>query len=99
MGTRSSGGLPVDVSRLGGAAALALLSVGAGGCFAFVTKEEGKQLQQEIATVRERNTKLEEDSAALKKQNEAADAELKKLRVQVDEATKVVTRNSADLGQ
>jgi tol-pal system protein YbgF len=65
------------------------------GCFAFVTKEEGRELKQQIDDVKTLSTKNELRAAELAKE---LDEQLKRLRLVVDEATKVVTRNSADVG-
>jgi tol-pal system protein YbgF len=65
------------------------------GCFAFVTKEEGRELKQQIDDVRTLSAKNELRAAELTKE---LDEQLKRLRLVVDEATKVVTRNSADVG-
>jgi tol-pal system protein YbgF len=59
------------------------------GCFAFMTKEEGRELKQEIEEAKLKNDELR------KQQQE----QLARLRTVVDEATKVTTRNSADVGQ
>jgi len=68
-------------------AALAL-----GGC---LTLEDGEKLRAEIKDVREQAAKNETKAAELATQ---MDDQLKRLRTVVDEATKVVTRNSADVG-
>lgn len=65
------------------------------GCFAFVTKEEGRELKQQIDDVKTLSAKNELRAAELAKE---LDEQLKRLRSVVDEATKVVTRNSADVG-
>jgi tol-pal system protein YbgF len=67
-----------------------------GGCFAFVTKEEGRELKQQLEDVRGQSAKNEVRAAELAKQ---LDAQLKRVKQVVDDATKVVTRNSADIGQ
>jgi tol-pal system protein YbgF len=71
------------------------LAVSLSGCFAFVTKEEGRELKQQIEDVRGMSAKNEVRAAELAKQ---LDEQLARLRAVVDEATKVVTRNSADVG-
>jgi tol-pal system protein YbgF len=76
-------------------AAVALLGATGSGCFAFVTKEEGRELKQQIEDVRTLSAKNELRAAELAKE---LDEQLKRLRSVVDEATKVVTRNSADVG-
>lgn len=65
------------------------------GCFAFMTKEEGRELKQQIDDVKNLTAKNEVHAAELAQQ---LDEQLKRLRTVVDEATKVVTRNSADVG-
>ena len=72
-----------------------LLSSTVAGCFAFTTKEEGRELKQQIDEVRTLSAKNELRAAELAKE---LDEQLKRLRTVVDEATKVVTRNSADVG-
>ena len=76
-------------------AAVALLALSTSGCFAFMTKEEGRELKQQIEDVRTLSAKNELRAAELAKE---LDDQLKRLRLVVDEATKVVTRNSADVG-
>jgi tol-pal system protein YbgF len=65
------------------------------GCFAFVTKEEGREIRQQIEDVKSMSAKNEVRAAELAKE---LDEQLRRLRGVVDEATKVVTRNSADVG-
>lgn len=74
---------------------LVIVATSASGCFAFMTKEEGREMKQQIEDVRTLSAKNELRAAELAKQ---LDDELKRLRLVVDEATKVVTRNSADVG-
>ena len=74
---------------------LLLFTASTSGCFAFVTKEEGRELKQQIDDVRTLSAKNELRAAELAKE---LDEQLKRLRLVVDEATKVVTRNSADVG-
>jgi tol-pal system protein YbgF len=76
-------------------AAVALLALSTSGCFAFMTKEEGRELKQQIDDVKNLTAKNEVHAAELAQQ---LDEQLKRLRTVVDEATKVVTRNSADVG-
>jgi tol-pal system protein YbgF len=76
-----------------GAALAGALSLS--GCFAFVTKEEGRELKQQIDDVKNMSAKNEVKAAELARQ---LDEQLKRLRSVVDDATKVVTRNSADVG-
>jgi tol-pal system protein YbgF len=72
-----------------------LAAMASSGCFAFVTKEEGRELKQQIDDVRTLSAKNELRAAELAKE---LDEQLHRLRSVVDEATKVVTRNSADVG-
>ena len=67
-----------------------------GGCFAFVTKEEGREMKEQLEEVKGRSAKNEAKAAELAKE---MDQQLRRLKQVVDEATKVVTRNSADVGQ
>jgi tol-pal system protein YbgF len=82
----------VRALRVGGAL---LVCASVSGCFAFVTKEEGRELKQQIDDVKTMSAKNEVRAAELAKE---LDEQLKRLRTVVDEATKVVTRNSADVG-
>lgn len=66
------------------------------GCFAFMTKEEGREMKQQLDEVKGLSAKNEVKAAELAKQ---MDTQLRRLKQVVDEATKVVTRNSADVGQ
>jgi tol-pal system protein YbgF len=74
---------------------LLLLSFTSAGCFAFMTKQEGKELKDQIDLVQNLSAKNEVRAGELAKQ---MDEQLKRLKQLVDEATKVVTRNSADVG-
>ncbi len=65
------------------------------GCFAFMTKQEGQEVKEQVAQVRAQSDKNEKRAADLSKQ---MDDQLQRLKTVVDEATKVVTRNSADVG-
>lgn len=76
------------------ASGLLLLST-VSGCFAFVTKEEGREIKQQIEDVKQMSAKNEVRAGQLAQE---LDEQLKRLRGVVDEATKVVTRNSADVG-
>ena len=80
------------VKRLGW---LLMIAASTSGCFAFMTKEEGREMKQQIEDVRTLSAKNELRAAELAKE---LDEQLKRLRTVVDEATKVVTRNSADVG-
>jgi tol-pal system protein YbgF len=70
----------------------------AGSLLAFagcLTLDDGEKLRAEIHDVRNQAAKNETKAAELASQ---MDDQLKRLRTVVDEATKVVTRNSADVG-
>ncbi|MDB4970687.1 MAG: hypothetical protein JWN44_6376 [Myxococcales bacterium] len=82
----------VSVVRVAG---VVLMAASVSGCFAFVTKEEGRELKAQIEEVKTLSAKNEVRAAELAKE---LDEQLKRLRTVVDEATKVVTRNSADVG-
>jgi tol-pal system protein YbgF len=71
-------------------AAVALLS-----CAGCLTLEDGEKLRAEIRDVRNQAAKNETKAADLAKE---MDEQLKRLKVVVEEATRVVTRNSADVG-
>ncbi len=74
--------------------ALAVFSVALVGC-SFLTKDDGQQMQKQIDDMRSQAQKHEEAQRELGKQ---LDAELKRMKQVVDDATKVITRNSADVG-
>jgi tol-pal system protein YbgF len=74
---------------------IVIVAASTSGCFAFMTKEEGKEMKQQIDDVRTLSAKNELRAAELAKE---LDEQLHRLRAVVDEATKVVTRNSADVG-
>ncbi len=80
------------VKRLG---LLVIVAASTSGCFAFMTKEEGKEMKQQIDDVRTLSAKNELRAAELAKE---LDEQLHRLRAVVDEATEVVARNSADVG-
>jgi tol-pal system protein YbgF len=71
---------------------LCALVIGGGGC---VTSYEGQQMRDQIEQVRNMSQANEQKAAELAK---SLDVQLKRLKEVVDEATKVVTRNSADVG-
>jgi tol-pal system protein YbgF len=75
-------------------AGVVLLAVALSGC-SHMTKEEGRALAQRIDDVKNLTAKNEVRAAQLAQQ---LDQQLRRLRAVVDEATKVVTRNSADVG-
>jgi tol-pal system protein YbgF len=72
-----------------------IFALACSGCFAFVTKQEGVELKQQIDEVRNMSTANEKKAADLSR---TMDLQLKRLKMVVDEATKVVERNSADVG-
>ena len=65
------------------------------GCFAFVTKEEGRELRQQIEDLKGISAKNEARAAELVKQ---MDTQLTRLKQGVEQANKLATRNSADVG-
>lgn len=67
---------------------VATLSVGATGCFWVTTKHEGKKLKTQVQGVEVRVTNYEGK----------LDSKLKKLQIVLDQATKILKRNSANLG-
>jgi tol-pal system protein YbgF len=71
---------------------LALCALVLGGC---VTSYEGQQMRDQIEQVRNMSQANEQKAAELAKQ---MDSQLKRLKEVVNEATNVVTRNSADVG-
>ncbi len=71
------------------------LALTATGCFAFVTKEEGDAMTKKIATLEAKNKQLESTLAELSGNTSAMQSKMQKA---VDEATKVLTRNNADVG-
>ena len=85
----------MTMKRMGLRASALVVALSVSGCFAFVTKEEGRELKQQIDDVKTLSAKNELRAAELAKE---LDEQLKRLRSVVDEATKVVTRNSADVG-
>jgi len=60
-----------------------------------LTLEDGKNLHDEIQSVKDMSTKNEQRAELLAKE---MDEQLKRLKTVIDDATKVVTRNSADVG-
>ncbi len=81
-------------------AVLASLALGGSGCFMYATREDFQIAQKEITDLKDRLRKQEEQHAAdLGKLNEETAAQVKKLKELTEQATQVVTRNSANLGQ
>jgi tol-pal system protein YbgF len=69
--------------------ALPLVFIAAsGGCFWVTTKSEGETMRQNIASLNDRISTKEK----------ALDDQVKQLQVVIDEATKVLKRNNADIG-
>lgn len=76
------------------------LACGAGfvaGC--GLSKEEGALMANDIEMLKKKQKTLDQQASDLRKATQEADEQLKKMRDLLDEATKVVTRNSANLGQ
>jgi tol-pal system protein YbgF len=71
------------------------LAFSATGCFAFVTKEDGDVMNKKIAALEAKNKQLETTLAELSGNTSAMQSKMQKA---VDEATKVLTRNNADVG-
>jgi TolA-binding protein len=69
-------------------ASAALVLALAPGCFWFTTKDEGNRLRKDVSAIDERLAKKEAD----------LDARVKQLDESLDKATKLLARNSADLG-
>lgn len=79
---------------------LAFLSLEAGGCFMYATKEDLQIAQQDISDLKAKLKKQDEQHAAeLAKMEGDTSAQMKKLKELTEQATQVVTRNSANLGQ
>ena len=76
-------------------AGVVLLAVAMSGCSAYMKEEEGRALAQQIEDVKNLTAKNEVRAAQLAHE---LDQQLRRLRAVVDEATRVVTRNSADVG-
>lgn len=68
------------------------------GACSYVTEEEGRIIKDDLIRLKAATVRLDKQSGDLKKTTEDLDAEVKKMRSLVDEATKIVTHNSADLG-
>ena len=84
----------MDVMRFVPGGLLIAGSVVLGGC---VSTSDGQLMQQGIAQLKAKSAKQEQAIGDLTRANSEKDVELKKLRGQVDEASKVVMRNSADV--
>ncbi|MEM9192779.1 MAG: tetratricopeptide repeat protein [Myxococcota bacterium] len=84
------------------ACALALASTALSGCFLWTTRGEGDQILEEGRERDERITALEEgtrrEGDELTEQVDRAKRQVAELEQVLQKATKVVTRNSADLG-
>jgi tol-pal system protein YbgF len=87
----------MDVTRFLLPAAISLTFSTGCGAF-FVSREDGDAMQKQLEELKTRSAKLDADSVKLKTMLDDYEAELKKMRSVVEEATKVVTRNSADVG-
>src|SRR5262249_60258049 len=62
-----------------------------GGCWAFYSKDEGEKLRAEMRALQARVDELDQRDAVAKEQVE-------KLKSVLEQATSLVTRNSADVG-
>jgi tol-pal system protein YbgF len=93
MGLRRGGAEPRRRRPLAlvGAALLTL----APGCMWFTTKDEGQELKEAIAQLRKQ---MDTRDAELTRATTEAKAQVSKLRDVLEQATNLVTRNSADLG-
>lgn len=69
-------------------ALVATLAIGASGCFWVTTKAEGKKIKTSVKNLEVRMTNYEGK----------LESKLKRLQIVLDKATKVLTRNSANLG-
>jgi TolA-binding protein len=67
---------------------IALLHLGLGGCFWVTTKSEGEGLRKDVNSLNDRISTKER----------ALDDQVKQLQTVIDEATKVLKRNNADIG-
>jgi tol-pal system protein YbgF len=81
------------------AAALALLALsGGGGCWMFTSKYEGEQLRKDVAQLQTKVDAMEKRDVDLSAATKEANEQVSKLKQILEEATKLVTRNSADFG-
>src|SRR5438128_2563254 len=62
-----------------------------GGCWAFTSKDEGEKLRAELRQLQSRVDELDQRDAMAKEQ-------VAKLKSVLEQATSLVTRNSADVG-
>jgi tol-pal system protein YbgF len=86
--------------RRGAPLALLLCPVLLGGCFMYATREDFQIAQKDIADLNERLKKQEERHAAdLARIHADTAAQMATLKDLTEQATQVVTRNSANLGQ
>jgi tol-pal system protein YbgF len=67
---------------------LALLLSGASGCFWATTKSEGEALRKDVRTLQDK----------INAKEQALDGQINQLKTVLDDATKLLKRNSADLG-
>lgn len=82
-------------SRVSQAAVLALCSASLTGCFLWTTRGEGNELREEAE---ERDRRVETLEKGMRADREELQQKLAQLEEVLQQATKVVTRNSADLG-
>src|SRR5262245_59023569 len=68
------------------------------GCFLFTSKYEGEQLRKDMTQVQAKVDALDRRDADLTQATHEAKEQLARLRGIMEEATKLVTRNSADVG-
>jgi len=88
-GTNSTFSSFSTVSTVSTKAALAVvLCLGASGCFWVTTKNEGTQIKKQVQDV----------DVRVKNMEGALESKLKKLQIVLDQATKILKRNSANLG-
>ncbi len=81
----------MDVTR----ALVFIAAAASAGCGAFLTQEDGEAYRKEIADLKAKNSKLEKRVAEL---SASRKEDQQKLDQALDDATKLLARNSADLG-
>lgn len=70
-----------------------------GGCFAFATREDADKLQRQVDELQKKVATQEAQAVDLRNATKEADVQIQKMKDLVQQATDVVTRNSANLGQ
>lgn len=78
----------LSASTLALAALIASAAVGASGCFWVTTKHEGEELRKDVDRLNQK----------VSTQQQSVDSQVAKLKEVLDQATKLLARNSADLG-